>query len=323
MAGEIQKRNPIFHPPADLSDLRLRPAVQVWEDFRNSNIETILNIGNLSSNEVGSLARRVTSQIEEAIGMARPGNGVGSELSASKLDAARDYLDIPGDRTIFMRHGEQSPYQWISEYSDPTVRKIRMMQNPYNSADPLTNRGFIDVFATAVGLLHLQKASGRVLTILSSGYRRADEVGRIITEVVPGTSFAHKPGLESISYKSEQDDPTMTLERLYRELPQGGHMPWEPALVEKYCRRTSLGGSPSQAVKGVVAEIISDEKPKGNQLTIAVTHSQQIAEVLRIRGVMPNTSIRFPELSMIAIAPAAVNIAERGLLKEGKGTSVA
>lgn len=323
MAGEISRKNPNFYPPADLSDLRLRPAVQVWEDFRNTNIETILNIGKLNSKEVASLAKKVTAQIEEAIGMARPGQGMGSELSPSKLDAAKSYLEIPGDRIIFMRHGEQSPYQWISDYTDLTVRKIRMMQNPYNSNDPLTNRGFIDVFATAVGMLHLQRASGRVVTVLSSGYRRADEVGRIITEVVPGTAFGHNEGLESISYKSEQDDPSMTLARLYRELPPGGHMPWDPALVERYCRRTATGGSPSEAVKQVVANILRGENSDGNRLTIAVTHSQQIAEVLRVKGVMPNPSVRFSELTMIAIAPAAVNISERGLLQDGRGTSIA
>ncbi len=49
-------------------------------------------------------------------------------IDPQRVRTLSEFASGDGGRIIFMRHGEQSPPEWISSVPDPVIRKIRMMQ---------------------------------------------------------------------------------------------------------------------------------------------------------------------------------------------------
>lgn len=310
-------------PNTDLTDPRIPRAFNSWLRFKQANSGQILNISQLTTDQVSDMGQALSGSIEEAVGLARVGTGKGIALSRRNLGAVLEYLAADQKtKTVFMRHGEQSPPEWISTIEDPTIRKIRMMQNPFNKDDCLTNRGFVDVFATAFGLLYLQQASGRNLHILSSKNRRAQEVAGVISNMVPQATFTSLEGLDSISYKDETDDPAFTLEHLIDQLPPGGHMPWDPELVNRLCKPVRSGQQCAEVIVETVEALLHSSDQPDNDLFLALTHSQQLAEVLRVRRNLPDPTIRYPELTMIAVESSKVHVFPRGILETAAPGSI-
>lgn len=300
----------------DLSDLRLPRAFNTWAIFKANHPLEIVNIGVLPPEKIGALADELSNLISKAINIDVE-SGHTNYVESEKLVQLRDIILGEGNRMIFMRHGEQSPPEWISSIPDPSIRKIRMMQNPFNREDSLTNRGFVDVFTTAFGLLYLQQNTGRTLHILSSENARAKEVAEIVSVIIPGTTFATEEGLNSISYRDEYDDPPLSLEQLLVELPSGA-MPWNPELVDKLCKRTRSGLSQSEIIINTVADLMRKGIDRGgNDLIVVFTHTQQLAEVLRSTDRLQDPNIRFPELTTLAFGKAnTFQILPRGVLTD-------
>lgn len=299
----------------DLPDLRLPRAFKVWTDFKHDHQQQIKAIGTLQFEEVASLANELSVLMGQAVGIETKTNS--GSLNKDKISRLTESISGEGNRIIFMRHGEQSPPEWISSIPDPALKKIRMMQNPFNREDSLTNRGFVDVFTTAFGLLYLQKNTGRSLHILSSENTRAKEVAEIVSVVIPGATFATEEGLNSISYRDEYDNPPLTLEQLLAELPSGS-MPWDSVLVDRLCKRTRSGISQADVIISIVADLMrKGTTEEGNVLTVVFTHTQQLAEVLRFMGGLQNPNVHFPELTMLACGKNdTCQILPRGVLTD-------
>ncbi len=301
-------------PIADLTDPRLPRAFKGWNQFRLNHAQQIEEIGSIQPMEVVSLARELSSTISKAIGVGAEKDGF-SAISEEKMLQLTNIVSGKGNRIVFMRHGEQSPPEWISLLSNPALRKIRMMQDPFNRQDLLTNNGLIDVFVTALALLHVQVATGKRTRIFSSENLRAKEAAYIISIVIPGSGLAILEGLNCITYKNELDQPPVTEEQLLTDLPSG-MMPWNPHLVDKLCKRSKSGLSQSEAIISTIGGLVDyGDRKNGNKLAIVLTHSQQLAEVLRLAGKLQDPSTRFPELTMIAMNnPNEVLVLNEGIL---------
>ncbi len=300
----------------DFSDLRLPRAFRTWTDFKANHPLEIAGIGTLPPYRIMILAYELSNLISKAINIDVEGNNT-DYVEKAKLVQLRDIVLGEGNRIIFMRHGEQSPHEWISSIPDPAIRKIRMMQNPFNKEDSLTNRGFVDAFTTAFSLLYLQENTRRRLHILYSENTRAKEVAEIVSIVIPGSTFAAEEGLNSISYRDEYDDPPLALEQLLEELPSGA-MPWDPELVDRLCKRTRSGLSQSEVIINIVADLMKKgTAEEGNDLIVVFTHTQQLAEVLRSTDRLQDPNMRFPELTMFAFGKdCAFQILPRGVLTD-------
>ncbi len=301
----------------DLFDPRLPRAFKVWTDFKTRYKPQVLAIATLPLEQVIALGDELSISVGKAIGIDIITTDQPRGINKEKMVTLSESVSGDGNRVIFMRHGEQSPPEWISSIPDPTIRKIRMMQNPFNREDSLTNRGFVDVFTTAFGLLYLQKNTGRSLHIISSENARAKEVAEIVSVVIPGTTFATEEQLNSISYRDEYDDPPLTLEQLSAELPSG-IMPWDPKLVDRLCKRTMSGLSQSEVIIRIVADLMrKGTTDGGNDLMVVFTHTQQLAEVLRSTGRLQDSDVRFPELTMLTYGKSgACQIFPRGVLAD-------
>lgn len=300
---------------ADLHDPRLPRAFRGWTDFCLNHTQ-LSEIGVMQPRQVVSLAQELSSTINKAIGIRSEGSDV-SPISEEKVVHLTDIISGVGNRVIFMRHGEQSPPEWVSSLADSALQKIRMMRNPFNRQDLLTNDSLVDVFVTALALLHVQVLTGKRTRILSSENLRAKEAAYIISTVISGSSVATLEGLNCIIYKDEIDQPPVTEEDLLTDLPSGT-MPWNPQLVDKLCKRPKSGLSQSETIINTIGNLVDyGDRKNGNKLAIVLTHNQQIAEVLREAGKLDDPSLRFPELTMVVAKKAnELFILRRGVLSE-------
>ncbi|MEK7617481.1 MAG: hypothetical protein AAB414_05540 [Patescibacteria group bacterium] len=301
-------------PYRDLIDLRVPRAFRVWRSFRERHESEIESIGVLTPERVAILSNELATSVGHVIGNR---NENADPVDATKLTQLQNLIAPPGRKIVFMRHGEQDPPEWIASIEDPAVRKVRMMQNPFNKQDCLTNKGFVNVFATVLSLYYLVESTGKKLRIFSSENRRAEEVAGIMSYLIPNSTFSIEEGLDSISYRDENDDPPATLEQILEDLPSG-NMPWIPQLVDKWSKRPS-DENQSVLIAKAVAELMAmaATEGRGSDLTVVLTHSQQLAETLRYEGVLENPHIRFPELTMIAAVKAGKpDIFPAGVLEE-------
>ncbi|MCL5784131.1 MAG: hypothetical protein M1142_02110 [Patescibacteria group bacterium] len=285
-------------PQADLTDPRLPRAFRGWTEFSLNHTQQLSEIGTMKPMQVVLLAEELSSTISKAIGVGNEGSSF-SSINEEKLVQLTDIISGKGNRVIFMRHGEQSPPEWIFSLADPGLRKIRMMRDPFNKQDLLTNNGLVDVFVTALALLHTQVLTGRRTRIFSSENVRAKEVAYIISTVISGSVISTLEGLNCITYKDEVDQPPVTEEDLLADLPSGV-MPWNPQLVDKLCKIPKSGMSQSEVIINTISSFVEyADRKNGNKLAIVVTHNQQVAEVLREAGKLEDSAVRFPELTML------------------------
>ncbi|MBI4035572.1 hypothetical protein HY383_01360 [Candidatus Daviesbacteria bacterium] len=302
-------------PIADLHDPRLPRVFKGWTDFSLNHAQQLSKIGTAQPGQVASLAQELSNTISKVIGVENERSSF-SSISEEKVVQLTDIVSGEGNRIIFMRHGEQSPPEWITSLTDPALRKIRMMRDPFNKQDLLTNNGLVDVFVTALALLHVQVLTGRRARIFSSENLRAKEAAYIISTVISGSSVSTLEGLNSITYKDEIDQPSVTEEDLLTDLPSG-MMPWDPQLVDKLCKRPKSGMSQSEAIINTIGGLVEYANRKnGNKLAIVVTHSQQIAEVLKETGKLDDPAKRFPELTMMVVRNGNLTILSTGVLEK-------
>lgn len=286
-------------PLIDLPDLRLTRAFKAWTEFKIDHQPQITAIGSLAVEEIITLGDELARSMGAAIGFDGTSDQAG-RIDQKKIKTLTDAVAGEGNKVVFMRHGEQSPPEWVHSISQPALRKIRMMQDPFNKDDLLTNKALVDVFLTAFGLLYVKEATGKNVHILSSENLRAKEVAEVIAVVIPDSTFATQEGLNSVVYKDERDEPPISIEDILNDLPSG-FMPWEPTLVDKFCKETRDGGKQSEAIMRTVGDLVLQRTMEGDDLYVILTHSQQLAEVLRQTGKSYDPSVRYPELSMIML----------------------
>lgn len=298
----------------DLPDLRLPRAFKAWATFRQNHAQ-IAGLGALPVEEVVALGDKLATSISRAIGIESLGEFRG--ISKSKIGKVTEFVSGKGSKVIFMRHGEQSPPEWVFSIPQPALRRVRMLQNPFNTEDLLTNGAFVDAFLTAFSLFYITKITGKNLRVLTSENLRAKEPAEIISTVIPDSTFTVQLGLNSITYRDETDKPPVSVEDLLDDLPSG-FMPWEPKLVDKLCKDSKDGIKRSEVIMQTIDGLVSlGTQKEGDDLYVVLTHSQQLAEVLRFVGKLPDSSVRFPELTMIAMNnPSEALILNNGVLRE-------
>ncbi len=297
-----------------LNDLRLPRAFSVWTEFKLKHEPKIAAIGILPLDQIIALGDELSASIGQTIDLEDTTNP--RHISEEKMGLLAGAVSGEGNRLIFMRHGEQSSPEWISAIPHPGLRKIRMMQNPFNRTGLLTNGGLVDAFVTALGLLYVQQVTGKNINLLSSENMRAQQVAKIISTVIPGANFSTQEGLNCITYQDDRSEPALTAEQLLAYLPSGA-IPWNPKLVDRLCKRTSSGLRQSELIINTVKSLVEvgTEKEDGNNLQIVLTHTQQLAEVLRSRGRLEDPAIRFPELTMFILDGFDVHILLGGILE--------
>ncbi|MBI2597464.1 hypothetical protein HYW41_04870 [Candidatus Daviesbacteria bacterium] len=304
----------IYLSSLDLPDLRLPRVFQAWTDFRIAHQQRFTALETLAPAELTWLTVELSRSMSRTLG-----TEVVSSVSNQKVAQLVDAVSGNGNRIIFMRHGEQSSPERVCSISDPRLRKIRMMQDPFNKEDLLTNKGLVDVFVTAFSLLYVTETTGKRLNVLSSENLRAKEVAGVVARVIPSTTFATNEGLNCITYRDERDVPPATIEGLLEDLP-AGFMPWNPALIDKWCKKTRSGIRPSEAIIRTIAALMRlGTKIDGDELFLVSTHNQQLAEALRLKARLENPFMRFPELTMIVVRDKNdLTIFPRGVLSQVK-----
>lgn len=219
--GALVPRSNFELPPiTDLHDPRLPKAFKSWTEFSLNHAQQLSKIGTMQPRQVVSLAQELSSTLSKAIGVENERSDF-SLISEEKVVQLTNIIVGEGNRVIFMRHGEQSPPEWIFSLADPALRKIRMMRDPFNRQDLLTNSGLVDVFVTALALLYVQALTGKRPQIFSSENIRAKEVAYIISTIISGSVVSTLEGLNCITYKDEIDQPPVTEEDLLTDLPSG------------------------------------------------------------------------------------------------------
>jgi len=304
-------------PDSELTDIRLHRAYRAWSNFRQKHPEELSDLGNLRIKDVVFLASELGESVYQAVVADISGGSHGNWISEEKLTQLDEVVSGDGSRIMFVRHGEQSPPEWIFSIPRPELRKIRMMQNPFNREDFITNKGIAEAFSTALTLAYVQEKNGKKTTILTSENSRAWEVANIIAVVVRGSTVSVDEGLSCITYKDERDDPTVDIEQLLEDLPSG-MMPWNPELVDKWCKTTRSGIMPSEAIINSVGRIYNEGLNRDDDsFYVVLTHNQQLAEFMKLAGRLKDSAVRFPELSMLVASNDKFVVFRRGVLTEG------
>lgn len=283
-----------------VDDLRLHRALKVWQEFRLEYSPEIENIGSLNSIRVAQLANHLGHSIYETLGVESEDQRL-EPVSPNKLEELAVSIEGEGSKLIAIRHAEQSPPEWIFTIPRTDFRKIRMMQNPFNQHDLISNRGMAEVFSVGFGLLYLKERTGKSVEISSSGNLRALEAADIFSTMLGDIPYQIDEGLSCISYKDESDTPSVTVEQILKALPTG-YMPWIPELVDELCKENVRGQKPSAGIISSVGQLF-EQGAKGdeNKLIVALTHSQQLCEVQRLAGQLSDSAVRYPELSMLVV----------------------
>lgn len=314
--NEVFRQNyPEAPQTTETIDLRLFSAFKVWGEFKAQHQQELATIKSLEPHQVTSLANNLADSVYKAIGF-DPGESGVSRVSKNKLTKLVNAASPQGNTTIFVRHAEQSPPEWVFSIPRQDIRKIRMMQNPFNNEDLITNKAVAEAFSTGFSLHYLKAVTGKNLRIVSSENMRALEIAKVISHMVEDTTIRTDAGLTCITYKDERDEPSVTFDQLLADLPSG-FMPWVPELVDKWCKETKGGKKPSQAIVESVGELYTEGlDSSGNDIIIALTHSQQLGEVLSLAGKLNDPGARFPELSMFVVNENSPTILRRGILQE-------
>lgn len=138
-------------------------------------------------------------------------------------------------------------------------------------------------------------------------------MGRVISLIVEGSTFITNDGLNCITYKDERDEPPAIVEDIFIDLPTG-HMPWNPELIDKWCKSSKNGTRQSDTIQNTIKGLIEQrDTTEGENLFLVLTHTQQLAEVLRLRGRLENPSMRFPELTMVILGDKGCFILNQGI----------
>ncbi|OGD86200.1 hypothetical protein A2164_01980 [Candidatus Curtissbacteria bacterium RBG_13_35_7] len=294
-------------------DLRLHRAFNAWLEFKENHLSELAAFASLSIEEIGLLSDEVADSVLKAITVeldTSPRNWI----NVKKLGQLTEAVSGEGNRVAFIRHAEQSPPEWIYSISHPGIRKIRMMQQPFNKQDFITNESLAETFAMGTVFLYIQAKTGKHVYIRSSENMRALEIANIFHTIIPQTNVETDEGLTCITYKDEKDLPSVQVEQLIENL-DSGIMPWEPELVDQWCKRMKSGKRPSEAIKDAISRLYQDGRDAaGNDLYIILTHSQQLAEALRLAGKLKKSSTRYPELSIFIASSDDFIILRRGVL---------
>lgn len=158
-------------------------------------------------------------------------------------------------------------------------------------------------------LIHFQQ-------VASIGSLQPRAVAEIFQAIIPDSTLVIHDGLNCITYKDENDQPPTLAEELLKALPLG-IMPWEPELVDRWCKAAKNGTKQSAAITEEIEGLVNLGIGQGNDLFLVLTHNQQLAEVLRVAGELQNPNIRFPELTMIVEGDRNnLTIFPRGVLSE-------
>ncbi|KKS03827.1 hypothetical protein A2W45_02335 [Candidatus Curtissbacteria bacterium RIFCSPHIGHO2_12_41_11] len=302
-------------PQTELLDLRLYSAFNALREFKDRNVLDLLHLGELDATKAASLANELAISIFQSLKI-EPNGQTPDQVKPEKIEQLTSATQSLGNKLIVIRHAEQSPPEWVFTIPRADLRKIRMMQNPFNRMDLITNKSLAEVFATGFILCYLSARTGKDIKIFSSENARAFEIARVIKQMAPNSTIVIDEGLTCITYKDEGDDPCVTVEQILADVPSG-FMPWEPKLIDKLCKPTRNGQRPSKTIEDSISYLYNQkDDPTGNSLFIALTHSQQLSEVLNKAKELADPSTRLPEMSMIAIGCDNFLILERGVLGE-------
>lgn len=302
-------------PDLDLPDLRLPRAFQTWTNFRTTHYQQISRIGALPAEEDVALAGELSDEVSQAIGVDRANSSL-DMLDRNKFTQLVDFVSGGGNKVIFMRHGEQNVPEGVIPNMHPALKKIRMMQDPSNMGDAITNESMTEAFALGLALMYVQAKTSKRIKVYTSENMRALEISRIISAMASNAACIADEGLNCIVYKNEQDQPPVTTEQLMKALPSGT-MPWDRVMVDQWCKSARNGRKQSEVITETIQRLLEEgTKPEGDELLVVLTHTQQLAEVLRLTGKLTDPYARFPEFTMIAVDGSSSVIFPRGVLSE-------
>ena len=302
--------------PTEVLDLRVFRASRVFQEFTLRNREDLSRLGQLDATQAANLANELALSVFQSLNLEKQDQSLPDQVNPEKVEQLTQVVQGDGTRLVVIRHAEQSPPEFIYSIPRTDLRKIRMMQNPFNQQDLITNKSFAESYATSLIIAYVAQRTGKEVRIYSSENMRALEIAKLISQMTQG-AIAVDEGLSCITYKDEHDNPSVTLEQILAEIPSG-FMPWNPELVDKLCKPTKSGGKPSEAIIRSLQNLFNQKSDDSNVLIVALTHSQQMAEALSLAGLLTDHTVRLSELSMVALGGVQDHIFERGILREAK-----
>lgn len=236
----------------------------------------------LGLEDVIALAEQVNQSVHESLPNA---NLVPRSIDSETVLGLADIVGSSKGGLIIMRHGVQSiPDQERQQLVDP-LRKIRLMQMPYNYDDPATAQSVAEASSLAIILMHMSKVNDISVEIKTSANRRAAEIGAVLS-VSNQFNVSVDDRLTCVNYPTDKTDEELDL-LLGSE--NKGALTWERQRIDGVC-----GEGTYDSISANIRSLINEYRDKP-QLTVCVTHTPQTnaSDILA-----HDTPVRMPELGM-------------------------
>ena len=167
--------------PTEVLDLRVFRASRVFQEFTLRNREDLSRLGQLDATQAANLANELALSVFQSLNLEKQDQSLPDQVNPEKVEQLTQVVQGDGTRLVVIRHAEQSPPEFIYSIPRTDLRKIRMMQNPFNQQDLITNKSFAESYATSLIIAYVAQRTGKEVRIYSSENMRALEIAKLIS----------------------------------------------------------------------------------------------------------------------------------------------
>jgi len=204
-------------------------------------------------------------------------------IDGEKAAVLEEYIAENNGGLIVMRHGIQYVEDDTRKVLIDPVRKIRLMQMPFNHQDPADAQSLAEAAGLALVLNFISREHNIPIDIRTSQNTRAADIAAILS-VVNGFQVAEDSRLTCVNYPSDRTDEE--LERLLGE-NSGGALVFKREILDAVC-----GEGTYDRLTDDVNSLVTQYR-NGGKLVIALTHTPQTNAADVMAGDAP---VRMPEL---------------------------
>lgn len=293
----------IFRPSADFVQT-LKAQDQRFARFYGDAVqaEEFARRARISQFEVERIARLANIvQLKANHGGLREQATMLREVDPQPVANALEALTGEGGRVVMMRHGGQTVNPQVALMSDD-LKKIRMMQLPFNMFDPLSAHSRAEAFGTAIPLRVAQERTGKTLEIRTSENARALQLAVLIARIANAGSFLIDRRLTCVNYRSIGVSDEQLLQWLAESK---GSLPWKPEIVNRVC-----GEGTFEKIVRDVDRVITEGIANPNKIVLCITHTQQTNACDEREWETPT---RYAELGMRIIQPQTSFLLKNGI----------
>lgn len=229
-----------------------------------------------SINAAGKLQRDIMAVIPHDGEQAR-------DIKPGKVRALSDFIEMNNGGLIIMRHGRQFIEDEQRKLLTGSMRKINLMQLPFNDEDPADAQSLSEAAGLSIALKSILRDFELPIRMISSRNARAADIAAVIC-VANNADIQIDDRLTCVNYPS--DIPAEQLVRLIGE-NNNGALTWNKEIIDPVC-----GEGTFDKITSDVSELIA-ETSNFTGLTVCITHTPQMNAADLIAS---NSPVRVPEL---------------------------